>query len=575
MKLIFKILFILFFISISVLDASVYIVSNVNQFNSVLPSLQPGDTILLSNGIWQNSKIVFSAIGTADKPIVLKAETPGEVVFSGTSSIRIYGQYLIIDGLIFKDGYSESGDVIEFRNGSGKESSNCRLTNCAIIDFNPADKNKNYKWVSLYGSHNRVDHCYFRGKTNLGATLVVWLSSQPNYHRIDSNYFGYRPDLGENGGETIRIGTSDWSMYNSCTAVEFNYFEECNGEIEIISNKSCENAYRYNTFVSCQGTLTLRHGNRCFVEGNYFFANKVPNSGGIRIIGEDHVVINNYIADCAGTGLKSAISIMNGVPNSPLNRYFQVKRAIVAFNTLVNNRVNFNIGAGKDSELTLPPLDCVIANNIVQGNLSPLILETDKPINMKYEGNIFYGAEVGINPIPQGIVVSNPKLHLSSDSMYRPLSDSPIIGNAVGNYPMVERDIDGQMRGDIKDIGCDQLSGDPIVYRPLKRNDVGPNWMKVVSKVNEQKFNHFRIEPNYPNPFNSQTTIKIVINKPEYVQLNVHNILGQIVGKLFQDRLDVGTHCITFNATGLPTGIYYCSLNSNNIKVIQPMMLIK
>jgi len=48
-------------------------------------------------------------------------------------------------------------------------------------------------------------------------------------------------------------------MHDSRALVEENRFEGCRGEIEIISNKSCENVYRRNTFVDCEGTLTLRH----------------------------------------------------------------------------------------------------------------------------------------------------------------------------------------------------------------------------------------------------------------------------------------------------------------------------
>jgi poly(beta-D-mannuronate) lyase len=49
-------------------------------------------------------------------------------------------------------------------------------------------------------------------------------------------------------------------MSNSRTVVEHNLFQECNGEIEIVSSKSCENTYRYNTFLNCEGAVTLRHG---------------------------------------------------------------------------------------------------------------------------------------------------------------------------------------------------------------------------------------------------------------------------------------------------------------------------
>ena len=338
-----------------------------------IKAARPGDTIVMGDGTWRDVAIDFSARGTADRPITLRAATPGKVVLRGASRLRIAGENLVVDGLFFNDGGIDSGQVVEFRRGSKEAATRCRLTNCAIVDYNPPDRKADTKWVSLYGRENRVDHCEFAGKTNLGATLVVWVGDQPDRHTIDSNHFGPRPRLGVNGGETIRVGTSGVSMRDSRTVVEGNYFEACDGEVEAISNKSCENVYRHNTFVRCSSTLTLRHGNRCLVEGNFFLGRHARGSGGVRIIGEGHRVVNNYFEGLEGDDARSAISMMNGLPDSPLAGYFQVKGAVVAFNTLVDNKSNLAIGVGAGEENTLPPQDCLIANNIVEGRRHPLI----------------------------------------------------------------------------------------------------------------------------------------------------------------------------------------------------------
>jgi len=454
--------------------ATTYRVSSAAEIRAIMSSAQPGDTLVMTNGVWTDERLVFQGDGAEDAPIVLCAETPGYVILTGTSNLRIAGSYLVVEGLRFVGGYSPSGAVVEFRNGS-RWSHHSRLTRCAIVNYNPASKTRDYKWVSLYGSDNRVDHCYFAGKTHSGTTLVVWLSSQPNYHRIDHNYFGYRPPLGMNGGETIRVGTSDWSMYDSFTTVEYNYFERCNGETEIISNKSVNNIYRYNTFFECEGTLTLRHGNRCRVEGNFFLGNQKPRTGGVRVIGEDHTIINNYFDGLYGSDFRAALPIMNGVPNSPLNRYFQVKNALIAFNTFVDCRYTMIIGAGKNSERTLPPENCVIANNLVMTS-TRIITQEDEPIDMIWEGNLMQGSSLGITP-PAGITLADPKLVLAADGLWRPDSSSPGLGAAEGDYPFVVDDMDGQLRVSSKDVGADQLSPDPIVRRPLTANDTGPEWM--------------------------------------------------------------------------------------------------
>ena len=243
------------------LIASEYIVSSAADISQAMTGAQPGDTLTMTNGYWTNQNIVFQGNGALNDSILLRADSSGKVILNGGSTLRIAGSYLKVDGLYFKSGRSYSGAVIEFRNGSGSLASHCRLTNTAIQDYNPASNSTDYKWVSMYGDSNRIDHCYFKGKSHSGTTLVVWLNGNSNYHRIDHNYFAYRPELGVNGGETIRIGTSDWSLTDSYTLVEYNYFEHCNGEIEIISNKSGHNTFRYNTFFECEGSLTLRHGN--------------------------------------------------------------------------------------------------------------------------------------------------------------------------------------------------------------------------------------------------------------------------------------------------------------------------
>jgi poly(beta-D-mannuronate) lyase len=346
--------------------AAEHLASNSTQLAAAIKRAWPGDSIVMADGTWKDAEIVFMAKGSAQKPVSLRARTPGKVVLTGQSRLHIGGSYLVVDGLWFKDGSIKSGSIIEFRVNPKTHASQCRLTNCAITDYNPPERGLDYKWCSLYGQNNRVDHCYFAGKTHVGTTLVVWVGQQPDRHRIDHNHFGPRPPLGENGGETIRVGTSEVSMNASRTIAEDNLFERCNGEVEVISNKSCENTYRRNTFRECAGTLTLRHGNRCEVYDNVFIGNGKKHTGGVRIIGEDHRVFRNHFLNLAGKDTRAAICMMNGIPNSELHGYWQVKRALVTSNAFVHCAQNFVIGyAGKDG--TLPPVACVITNNVIAG----------------------------------------------------------------------------------------------------------------------------------------------------------------------------------------------------------------
>lgn len=472
-----KVLFILM-LTVLGLNAQVHLVKNAAELNALSNKLSPGDTVLMKNGIWLDQNIEFIGYGAEGDSIVIKAESPGQVILTGSSRLEFSGAYVKVDGLRFTAANSELDDEpIEFRTSSSNLAQHCRLTNTSIVNYNPPSKTLEFKWVSIYGKNNRVDHCYFENKVNDGTTLVVWLQDNGDSvnHRIDHNYFGYRPELGFNGGETIRIGTSARSMTSARCTVEYNYFERCNGELEIISNKSCDNIYRYNTFVECEGVLTLRHGNRCLVEGNFFFGNNKTNTGGVRIIGEDHIVINNYFVDLKGEGWRGALPMMNGVPNSPLNRYFQVKNPVVAFNTFVNCNETFVFGYGQDSELSLPPIDGTIANNLVLST-NPVITIVDEPENFTWEGNIFQGSELGME-IPSGVTIADPKLELASDNLWRPATGSPAIGSAVGTYDYVTDDMDGHSRPEIKDAGADQVSTSPVLRKPVSKDNTGPDWL--------------------------------------------------------------------------------------------------
>src|SRR5690606_17592499 len=99
------------------------------------------------------------------------------------------------------------------------------------------------------------------------------------------------------------------------------------------------------------GTLTMRHGHHTLVEGNYFLGNRKPNTGGIRVINEYQTVRNNYLYGLTGHRFRGALVIMNGVPNSPLNRYNQVVDSLVNNNVVVDSD-HVQLCAGSDEERT-------------------------------------------------------------------------------------------------------------------------------------------------------------------------------------------------------------------------------
>ncbi|SDS03320.1 poly(beta-D-mannuronate) lyase [Polaribacter sp. KT25b] len=359
------------------------LVSNISEYKAAIKKAIPGTKIILKNGIWKDAKLDAFGNGTKEKPITIQAETAGKVILSGNSSIDIYGTYIIVSGFWFKEGNPTEKSIVNFKKNDTQFANNCRFTHNTISYYNPEDASVNSHWVDLWGKNNRVDHNNFTGKTNDGTTVVVWLKGEEhieNNHSIDHNFFGPRPDLGKNGGETIRIGTSENSMKSSKTIVENNTFKNCDGEIEIISNKSGDNIFRDNLFIESKGALTLRHGDNALVENNIFIGNNVSNTGGIRIINQGHIIRNNLMIGLTGNNFRGPIVVMNGVPNSPLNRYRQVKNVNIQNNTLINCG-SIEFAAGKDDERSLPPTNTIFANNLITNTNGIKILNSSDDIS--------------------------------------------------------------------------------------------------------------------------------------------------------------------------------------------------
>ena len=104
------------FLSFSKVDAKNSIkVNNQEELKLAIKNAVAGDEIIMANGVWKDIQIKFFGKGTKEAPIVLRAETSGKVSIEGISDLKIGGDFLEVKGLYFKNGYSPSKTVIDFR----------------------------------------------------------------------------------------------------------------------------------------------------------------------------------------------------------------------------------------------------------------------------------------------------------------------------------------------------------------------------------------------------------------------------------------------------------------------------
>lgn len=85
----------------------------------------------------------------------------------------------------------------------------------------------------------------------------------------------------------------------------------------------------------------------------------------------------------------------------------------------------------------------------------------------------------------------------------------------------------------------------------------------------------YSLSQNYPNPFNPSTTISYSIKEAGLVQLKVFDILGKEVTELVNKNQEPGNYNLTFDASNLPSGIYFYRLTSGNYSAIKKLILLK
>lgn len=481
------------------------LVSNSSQLNTAIASALPGETIVMANGTWTNTTINFNANATAAAPVILKAQTPGGVILNGSSTLTFSAPYLVANGLYFKQGALSSGQVVLFASDNGQ------LTNSAIVSYNPSSPSTSYYYVYFKGNNNRLDHSYMSGKTNQGP-VIGNDGTASRYNKVDYNYMKDIPYSGANGREIFRIwgygGNEELGSDGAFFTIESNLLENADGEgQEYISLKSNRNTVKYNTIRTTKGALSLRSGNFNTVEGNFILGGGKADAYGIRVAGQSHRVVNNYIADVSQFGITLVAGeyidtdltgsydpvLRNGTPLGRVPRYGWVKNGIYAHNTIVNaGEEGILLGwqykaSWPQHQRVLLPESNTIANNVVKtGSSVPVISapvqDTMAPLNIftfqpnSYSGNYMYSGAINMTPAPSsGISTADPLLSLASDGLYRPASNSPVINSAVGSY--VTDDMDGQTRS-VNDSGADEYfsAGTAKPRHPLTASDVGTAW---------------------------------------------------------------------------------------------------
>ncbi|MBN1290253.1 MAG: polysaccharide lyase 6 family protein [Candidatus Latescibacteria bacterium] len=513
-------------------------VSTEQQLIDAVINAKPGTIIEVADGDYRfdDAPLHINLKGNADFPIIVRAKHQGKTQFSGEYSMLLKDcSYVTVEGITLKNRALKHA----LSNVTGTETwieamrdelpyhgslmvlncDHCRLTRLSIQleeqkGFTPKmieDRLPRMHWINLSGGkYNRIDHCRMERKRNSGVYIEIGPLEQ--HFRIDRNHFAGRSPGNYNGFEIIRCNPGN--LNNMYGLIEYNLFENCDGEGEIISVKSSYLRISHNTFRDCKGMLCIRMGSQVTVDYNFFLnPSGKEGVGGVRIHGNDNNILNNYFGDLTGYGLmtfwgdydkpdftEQDTDFFRYNLSAEANSYRRTCRARIAFNTWANCSSFLHLGEFRKNELAdmnLPPKDWTIMNNIVMCKDTQFVKGKGET-GFRWFGNMFWNPEGKCNPGREfresAVIIVDPQLVKTDDGLWHIIKDSPAVDNMRGWYypaeiiPDFKVDIDGQPRDlEVKvtepqeqsefkfDVGADEFSDAALTNRPLTNKDVGPN----------------------------------------------------------------------------------------------------
>lgn len=80
---------------------------------------------------------------------------------------------------------------------------------------------------------------------------------------------------------------------------------------------------------------------------------------------------------------------------------------------------------------------------------------------------------------------------------------------------------------------------------------------------------------NYPNPFNPSTSMNYFLPRREHVTIQIFDMLGRTIATLVDGPIEPGDHMVSWNATGFPSGVYFCRLRTDTHQMNRKLLLVR
>jgi hypothetical protein len=254
-------------------------------------------------------------------------------------------------------------------------------------------------------------------------------------------------------------------------------------------------------------------------------------------------------------GIKTTYTLtLAGMGNSP---------APLAFvdNTTVTSTVGLASFTSTFTTVTLPPFVL-----LTQPQMNDTSFNVALPIGVRFS-EIMDTASVrtalSISPSVKGKIVW---LNSNTTILFTPDSALPYNTNFTVTIAPTAKSI----YGFFVDGNKDSVGGDAIIltFRTAKaptgvaqRNDLLPS--------------EYQLAQNFPNPFNPKTDIQFSLPRSSRTTLKIYDILGREVATLLDDNLGAGRYTVSFDASSIPSGVYFYRIVASEFSAVKKMMLAK
>jgi hypothetical protein len=235
-----------------------------------------------------------------------------------------------------------------------------------------------------------------------------------------------------------------------------------------------------------------------------------------------------------------------------------------------------------------------------------LAIEDDSYIELRHQGFIPCNPSMGRMYIGQNVTFETDdwqrSLFLSYGSQYARIiwADHPTfpaisynVYRKIGensNWNLIANTMENEYTDTQVQLTCYECAINAVVYykvtavSQLQESDYSNEVSaEVITKAHKnmaedqvnEKVNNYSLSQNYPNPFNPTTTISYSIKEIGPVMLKVYDMLGVEISTIVNEMKEPGNYTVTFNASNLPSGIYFYTLTSNNFIDTKKLILLK